>query len=55
MVTIAWDVILRSPGGVQSAIVSVPLAFIAIFLVSALTQNGEKVALEEVYKKSDGR
>lgn len=55
VVTIAWDVILRSPGGVQSAIVSVPLAFIAIFLVSALTQNGEKVALEEVYKKSDGR
>ena len=51
--TIIWDVVLRSPGGVQSAIISVPLAFIAIFLVSAITQNGAKIPLEEVYKRSE--
>nr|WP_317438517.1 sodium:solute symporter family protein [uncultured Enterocloster sp.] len=51
--TIIWDVVLRSPGGVQSAIISVPLAFIAIFLVSAMTQNGAKIPLEEVYKRSE--
>ena len=51
--TIIWDVILKSPGGVKSAIVSVPLAFIAIFVVSALTQNGGKVSIEAIYARSD--
>ena len=53
VMTILWDVILKSPGGVKSAIVSVPLAFIAIFVVSALTQNGAKVPVEAVYAHSD--
>ncbi len=53
--TIIWDVILKSPGGVKSAIVSVPLAFIAIFVVSALTQNGAKVPVEAIYARSDER
>lgn len=53
VVTIIWDVILHSPGLVRSAIVSVPLAFIAIFVVSALTKNGTKTPLEAVYVNSD--
>ncbi len=53
VMTILWDVILKSPGGVKSAIVSVPLAFIAIFVVSALTQNGPKVSVDAVYARSD--
>lgn len=53
VMTIIWDVILKSPGGVKSAIVSVPLAFIAIFVVSALTQNGDKVSIEAIYARSD--
>lgn len=53
VMTIIWDVILKSPGGVKSAIVSVPLAFIAIFVVSALTQNGGKVSIEAIYARSD--
>lgn len=53
VVTILWDVILKSPGGVKSAIVSVPLAFVAIILVSMLTQNGAKVPVEAVYAHSD--
>lgn len=53
VVTILWDVILKSPYGLKSAIISVPLAFIAIFLVSVLTQNGDKVSLETVYARSD--
>lgn len=52
VITIVWDVVLLSPMGIKSAIVSVPMAFIAIFLVSAMTQNGEKIPLEEVYKRS---
>lgn len=53
VMTILWDVILKSPGGVKSAIVSVPLAFIAIFVVSSLTQNGAKVPVEAVYAHND--
>lgn len=53
VMTILWDVILKSPGGVKSAIVSVPLAFLAIILVSALTQKGDKVSIEAIYARSD--
>lgn len=53
VMTIIWDVIMKSPGGVKSAIISVPLAFIAIFVVSMLTQNGDKVSIEELYARSD--
>lgn len=53
VVTILWDVILNSPFGIKSAIISVPLAFLAIFLVSAMTQNWDKVPLEAVYARSD--
>ena len=51
--TILWDVILKSPFGIKSAIISVPLAFLAIFVVSAMTQNGDKVPLEAVYAREN--
>ena len=53
VVTIIWDVILHSPGAIKSAIVSVPLAFLAIFIVSMATKNGEKTPLDAVYVNSD--
>jgi SSS family solute:Na+ symporter len=51
--TIIWDVILLSPAGIKSAMISVPLAFIAIIVVSELTQNGAKVSLDTIYARSD--
>ena len=53
VMTILWDVILKSPFGLKSAIISVPLAFLAIFLVSEMGQNGAKVPLEAVYARSN--
>jgi SSS family solute:Na+ symporter len=38
VVTIIWDAILKSPMGIRSALISVPLSFIVIFVVSLLTQ-----------------
>jgi SSS family solute:Na+ symporter len=38
VVTVIWDAILKSPMGIRSALISVPLSFIAIFAVSLLTQ-----------------
>jgi SSS family solute:Na+ symporter len=37
--TIVWAAILKNPNGIQSALLSVPLSFIVIFIVSALTQK----------------
>jgi SSS family solute:Na+ symporter len=42
VITIIWDAFLKSPNGIRSALISVPLAFIAIFLVSAFTQPKAK-------------
>jgi SSS family solute:Na+ symporter len=36
--TIIWAAVLKNPYGIQSALLSVPLAFIVIFIISALTQ-----------------
>lgn len=49
--TIIWEVVLKSPFGIKSAIITVPLSFALIFIVSYFTKNGNKVALEEVYVK----
>lgn len=49
--TIIWEVILKSPFGIKSAIITVPLSFVLIFVVSYFTRNGSKVALEEIYTK----
>jgi len=50
--TIIWEVILKSPFGLKSAILTVPLSFALIFIVSYFTRNGSKVPLEEVYVKA---
>ncbi|GFI36054.1 sodium:solute symporter family protein [Lachnospiraceae bacterium 50-23] len=49
--TIIWEVILKSPMGIKSAIITVPFSFLLIFVVSYLTRNGSKVSIEEVYAK----
>jgi SSS family solute:Na+ symporter len=36
--TILWDAILKTPMGIRSAIISVPAAFVVIFVVSACSQ-----------------
>jgi len=48
--TIIWEIVLKSPFGVKSAIITVPISFIVIYIVSKLTQNTESVPLETVYK-----
>lgn len=50
--TIVWEVLLKSPYGIKSAIITVPLSFILIFVVSYLTKNGSKVPIENVYTKT---
>jgi SSS family solute:Na+ symporter len=42
--TIVWDALLKSPMGIRSALISVPLSFIVIFVVSLLTSRGGKGA-----------
>lgn len=51
--TILWEIVLRSPFGIKSAIITVPLAFIVIFIVSYFTRNCELVPIEKVYKNSN--
>lgn len=48
--TITWEIILRSPFGIKSAIITVPLSFIVIFIVSFFTQKQAFVPLEKIYK-----
>lgn len=50
--TIIWEVVLKSPFGIKSAIITVPLSFALIFVVSYFTKNGSRVALEVVYVKN---
>lgn len=47
--TIIWEIVLRSPFGIKSAIITVPLSFAVIFIVSAVTKGGGAVPLSEVY------
>lgn len=49
--TLVWEIVLRAPYGIKSAILTVPLSFIVIFAVSSVTQNGAKVPLAAVYKQ----
>lgn len=51
--TIIWEIVLKSPFGIKSAIITVPLAFMVIFAVSGLTQNSDSVPLEKIYKNSN--
>lgn len=48
--TIIWEIILHSPFGIKSAIITVPLSFIVIFAVSFFTQKYESVPIERIYK-----
>jgi SSS family solute:Na+ symporter len=45
VITILWDAILKSPMGIRSALISVPLSFIVIFAVSLLTPKAGKAAV----------
>ena len=47
--TLIWELVLKSPKGIKSALITVPLSFLMIFLVSFLTRNGEAVPIEEIY------
>lgn len=48
--TIVWT-LLGTPGGVQCAIVAVPVSVIAILVVSAVTKSSEEHSLEALYKE----
>ena len=50
--TIIWDVALQSPYGIKSAIITVPISLITIFVVSALTQSVGSMPIEDLYKDS---
>ncbi len=49
--TIIWEIVLRSPYGIKSAIITVPVSFAAIFIVSAFTRSSGCVPIEKVYGK----
>ena len=48
LATIGWTV-LGTPGGIQCAIVAVPVSIIVILVVSAITKGNEKHSLESLY------
>lgn len=48
-VTMIWETVLHKPFGLVSALISVPVAFLVILLVSNLTQHMEKVDLDSMY------
>lgn len=47
--TIIWEIALKSPFGIKSAIITVPLSFAVIFIVSAVTKESGVVPLSQVY------
>ncbi len=47
--TIIWEIVLQSPFGIKSAILTVPLSFAVIYIVSAFTQKDGVVPLEKIY------
>ena len=49
--TLIWEIVLKSPYGIKSAILTVPLSFAVIYIVSAFTQKSGSVPLEVVYRK----
>ncbi len=48
--TIIWEIALKSPFGIKSAIITVPLSFAVIFIVSAMTKESGVVPLSQVYR-----
>lgn len=49
--TIIWEIVLKSPFGIKSAIITVPIAFAVIFAVSAITRkSSDIVPLERLYE-----
>lgn len=49
--TLIWEIVLKSPYGIKSAIITVPLSFATIYMVSAFTRKSGFVPLEVVYRK----
>lgn len=49
--TLIWEIALKSPFGIKSAIITVPFSFILIYLVSLFTQNRAKVELSKVFNR----
>ena len=47
--TIIWEILLKSPFGIKSAIITVPLSFAVIFIVSSMTKGSGVVPLSKVY------
>ncbi|MDO5715717.1 MAG: sodium:solute symporter family protein [Tissierellia bacterium] len=43
VMTLVWELVLKKPMGLNSALISVPVAFVVIFIVSLLDKNGRKV------------
>lgn len=51
--TLLWEIVLHSPFGIKSAIITVPLSFIVIFVVSYFTRNSASVPIEKMYANAD--
>ncbi|RGY98400.1 sodium:solute symporter family protein [Clostridium sp. AM58-1XD] len=49
--TIVWDVVLQSPYGIKSAIISVPVSVLAIIIVSAVTKGSKPI--EDLYGQQE--
>ena len=47
--TIIWEILLQSPFGIKSAIITVPFSFAVIFIVSSMTKGSGVVPLSQVY------
>ena len=43
--TLVWELVLKKPLGLNSALISVPIAFIVIIVVSLIDKNGQKVEI----------
>lgn len=48
--TVVWNLVLGKPQGIESAIIAVPAAVIAILLVSAVTKADKKYNMENLYQ-----
>lgn len=53
--TVIWEIVLKSPFGIKSAIITVPLSFATIFIVSAITRGRSEVVPVEVLYQGKNR
>lgn len=51
--TIIWDVVLKSPMNIKSALLSVPFSFLVIVIVSLFTQKGGSISIDKLYEAKE--